>query len=87
MIAEFRPLRLSGDVDRCAGAFGANNIPKCLRAVTILGMQQARQWGLGSLNEFRKFFGLKTYDTFEEINPDEVEMRKPGWIRNVLIVG
>lgn len=24
----------------------------------------------GTLNEFRKFFGLKQYDTFEEINPD-----------------
>jgi hypothetical protein len=33
-------------------------------------MKQARAWNCGSLNEFRKFFGLKTYDTFEEINPD-----------------
>ena len=54
------------------GSFGPNSVPKCLRAVTILGMQQARKWGLGSLNEFRKFFGLKTYETFEEINSDQV---------------
>ncbi|KAL8832165.1 MAG: hypothetical protein Q9191_000438 [Dirinaria sp. TL-2023a] len=54
------------------GAFGANNIPKCLKAVTILGMQQARKWNLASLNEFRQFFQLKTYDTFEEINSDPV---------------
>lgn len=54
------------------GSFGANHIPKCLRAVTILGMQQARKWGLCGLNEFRQFFGLKTYDTFEEINSDQV---------------
>jgi hypothetical protein len=53
-----------------AGAFGARNVPKCLRAISILGMKQARAWNCGSLNEFRKFFGLKTYDTFEEINPD-----------------
>jgi linoleate 10R-lipoxygenase len=52
------------------GAFGARNVPKCLRAISILGMRQARAWNCGSLNEFRKFFGLKTYDTFEEINPD-----------------
>ena len=52
------------------GAFGARNVPKCLRAISILGMKQARAWNCGSLNEFRKFFGLKTYDTFEEINPD-----------------
>ena len=25
---------------------------------------------VASLNEFRKFFGLKTHDTFEDINPD-----------------
>lgn len=52
------------------GAFGANNVPKALRAVEILGMQQARKWNCGSLNEFRKFFGLKPHKTFEEINSD-----------------
>ena len=50
------------------GSFGANNVPKALRAVEILGMQQARGWGLATLNEFRKFFGLKAHETFEEIN-------------------
>jgi hypothetical protein len=52
------------------GNFGARNVPKCLRAIEILGMKQARAWNCGSLNEFRKFFGLKQYDTFEEINRD-----------------
>ena len=52
------------------GAFGANNIPTCLKAVSILGMMQARKWNIGSLNEFRKFFGLKAHDTFESINSD-----------------
>lgn len=33
-------------------------------------MQMARKWGCASLNEFRKFFGLKEYQTFEEINSD-----------------
>lgn len=55
-----------------AGAFGANNIPKALKAVSILGMQQARKWNLASLNEFRKFFQLKPHDTFEHINEDSV---------------
>ena len=55
---------------QAAGAFGANNIPKSLKAVTILGMQQARKWNLASLNEFRKFFQLKPHDTFEAINED-----------------
>ena len=57
-------------IEDVSGSFGANNIPKCLRAVTILGIQQARKWNLASLNEFRKFFNLKGYDTFEELNPD-----------------
>lgn len=52
------------------GSFGARNVPKALRAVEILGMMQARKWQCGSLNEFRKFFGLKEYDSFEDINPD-----------------
>lgn len=45
-------------------------MPKALKAVEILGIKQARKWGTGSLNEFRKFFGLKEYSTFEEINSD-----------------
>ena len=62
-------IMISG-IEEVSGAFGARNIPKCMRAITILGMEQGRQWRLGSLNEFRKFFDLKPYDTFEEINPD-----------------
>ena len=33
-------------------------------------MQQSRAWNLGSLNEFRKFFGLKAHETFEDICSD-----------------
>lgn len=52
------------------GSFGPRNVPKVLRAVEILGIRQARKWGSPSLNEFRKFFGLKEYQTFEDINSD-----------------
>lgn len=31
---------------------------------------QARKWNVASLNEFRGFFNLKRYATFEEMNPD-----------------
>ncbi|TKA77124.1 hypothetical protein B0A49_03229 [Cryomyces minteri] len=61
---------ITESIEDPAGAFGANNVPKALRAVEILGMTQARKWGLGTLNEFRKFFGLKPHDTFESINSD-----------------
>ncbi|KAJ5577571.1 uncharacterized protein N7459_006535 [Penicillium hispanicum] len=53
-----------------ASSFGPRNIPKALRSIEILGMEAARRWHVGSLNEFRKHFGLKAYDTFEEINSD-----------------
>ncbi|KAL8965257.1 MAG: hypothetical protein Q9183_003949 [Haloplaca sp. 2 TL-2023] len=61
---------LTESVEDVAGAFGANNIPKCLRAISMLGLQQGRKWNLGSFNEFRKFFGLKPHDSFESINSD-----------------
>lgn len=41
-----------------------------MRSIEILGIEQARKWNVGSLNEFRKFFKLKPYETFEEINSD-----------------
>ncbi|KAI5797521.1 heme peroxidase [Peziza echinospora] len=61
---------LTESVDDPAGAFGALNTPKVLRSVEILGILQSRQWQLASLNEFRKFFDCKPYETFEEIHSD-----------------
>ncbi|EAW09101.1 peroxidase/cytochrome P450 family protein [Aspergillus clavatus NRRL 1] len=56
--------------DNVAGAFGARNTPKVIKAIEMLGIQQGRQWGLATLNEFRTFFKLKPYSTFEEVNSD-----------------
>ena len=61
---------LSDSIEDVAGCPGANNVPTALRAAEILGMQQARHWNCASLNEFRKFFGLKAHETFEDINSD-----------------
>lgn len=61
---------LTTAIEDVAGSFGARNVPKALRSVEILGINQARKWNIGSLNEFRKFFGLKPHETFEEINSD-----------------
>ncbi|PYI02221.1 heme peroxidase [Aspergillus sclerotiicarbonarius CBS 121057] len=57
-------------VEDCAGAFGAGNVPSIFRNIEALGILQARSWNLATLNEFRKFFDLAPYKTFEEINPD-----------------
>ncbi|KAF7718629.1 Linoleate 10R-lipoxygenase [Penicillium ucsense] len=61
---------LSNACEDVASSFGPRNVPKALRSIEILGIEAARRWHVGSLNEFRKHFGLKTYDTFEEINSD-----------------
>ncbi|KAI2623299.1 heme peroxidase [Hypoxylon sp. NC1633] len=53
-----------------AGVFGARTIPKALKIVEVLGINQARKWQVASLNEFREFFGLKRFDTFLDINSD-----------------
>ncbi|TFK24090.1 heme peroxidase [Coprinopsis marcescibilis] len=53
-----------------AGAFKARGIPEVMRIIEVMGIKQARTWGTCSLNEFRKFIGLKPYDSFKEWNPD-----------------
>lgn len=63
-------------IEDTAGSFGANRVPTIMRSVEILGIMQARQWNLASLNEFRRFFGLKPHETFEEINPDPLVAQK-----------
>ncbi|KAI1259137.1 heme peroxidase [Xylariaceae sp. FL1019] len=53
-----------------AGCFGARMVPKALKMVEILGINQARKWQVASLNEFRDFFGLKRWEKFTDINSD-----------------
>ncbi|KAF4549621.1 Linoleate 10R-lipoxygenase-like protein [Elsinoe fawcettii] len=63
---------ITSSIEDCAGAFGANHVPKCLKAIEILGMKQARAWECASLNEFRKFFGLAPHKSFEDVNPSPI---------------
>ncbi|PIL25197.1 cytochrome P450 [Ganoderma sinense ZZ0214-1] len=51
-----------------AGAFKARGTPHCMRLHEIMGIESNRQWGVCSLNDFRKFLGLKTYSSFLEWN-------------------
>lgn len=57
--------------DNVAGAFGARNVPPALKVIEMLGIQQGRDWGMASLNEFRSFYKLKPFTSFSEINSDE----------------
>ncbi|KAK3940862.1 heme peroxidase [Diplogelasinospora grovesii] len=61
---------IASAVDDPAGSFGAQNVPGSMRAIEILGIIQGRRWNVAGLNEFRKHFGLKPYETFEDINSD-----------------
>lgn len=61
---------ISTAIEQPGGAFGARNVPRIMKPVEMLGIIRGRKWNLAGLNEFRKHFGLKAYDTFEEINSD-----------------
>lgn len=61
---------LTESIEDVAGAFGARNVPHIMRLVEVLGIEQCRKWKVASLNEFREFFALKPYATFEDINPN-----------------
>ncbi|KAJ2936955.1 hypothetical protein H1R20_g146, partial [Candolleomyces eurysporus] len=53
-----------------AGAFRARGTPPVMRLNEIMGIEQSRKWGVCSLNEFRKYLGLKTFTSFLEWNSD-----------------
>ncbi|KAI6023916.1 hypothetical protein PISMIDRAFT_470487 [Pisolithus microcarpus 441] len=53
-----------------AASFGARGTPACMRVNEIMGIESNRLWGVCSLNDFRKFLGLKTYSSFREWNSD-----------------
>ncbi|KAK3293120.1 heme peroxidase [Chaetomium fimeti] len=61
---------ITSSVEDCAGSFGARNVPTSMRAIEILGIIQGRKWNVSGLNEFRRHFGLKPYESFEDINSD-----------------
>ena len=50
---------LHSATEASASAFKARGIPEVLRVVEIMGIEQNRRWGVCSLNDFRKFLGLK----------------------------
>jgi hypothetical protein len=50
---------LQDSTNSIAGAFRARGNPTYLRVIEILGIEEARAWGTCSMNEFRKFMGLK----------------------------
>ena len=58
---------IADSTEDVACAFGPRQVPKIMKLVEILGMQQARYWQVGTLNEFRKFFQLEPHREFSDI--------------------
>lgn len=54
---------LQNATDDMAQAFRARGIPAAFKVIEVMGIKQARAWNVCSLNEFRKFLGLKRGDT------------------------
>ena len=50
---------LQNATENPANSYGGKGTPACLRVIEIMGIQQARQWGVCTMNEFRQFLGLK----------------------------
>ena len=42
-----------------ANSYGGKGTPACLRVIEIMGILQARKWGVCTMNEFRQYLGLK----------------------------
>jgi hypothetical protein len=53
-----------------AASFGPRHVPIALKVIEVMGIQQARAWGVASLNETRAFFGMVPHRTFSDINSD-----------------
>ncbi|THH11068.1 hypothetical protein EW145_g888 [Phellinidium pouzarii] len=62
---------LQDATEKCAGAYRGRGSPAALRIIEIMGMCQARAWGVCTMNEFRTFLGLKPFASFEEWSSDK----------------
>lgn len=62
---------LSDATEDVAGAFGPRNVPVVMKLIETMGMRQARQWNVATLNELRAFFKLEPHKTFTDITRDE----------------
>jgi len=61
---------LSDATEDVACAFGPRNVPIVMKLVETMGIKQARDWQVATLNEFRKFFKLKPHKEFSDITKD-----------------
>ncbi|KAG6837767.1 hypothetical protein H0H93_001694 [Arthromyces matolae] len=56
--------------EQAAGTAGARTTPACFRPAELVWIERARAWKVGTLNQFRKFLGLRPLKSFTDWNPD-----------------
>ncbi|KAH8636174.1 fatty acid oxygenase [Alternaria alternata] len=61
---------LTEATDEVAMSFGPHRIPQALKVIEIMSIEQGREWGVASLNETRRFFGMTSHTSFTDIHPD-----------------
>ncbi|KAH9967528.1 linoleate diol synthase [Russula dissimulans] len=59
---------IKNGIEHPAATFGARGTPHIMKVHEVMGIEANRRWGVCSLNEFRKFLGLKPYSSFLEWN-------------------
>jgi linoleate 8R-lipoxygenase / 9,12-octadecadienoate 8-hydroperoxide 8R-isomerase len=52
-----------------------SGIPKVMRVIEMMGINQSRYWKTATLNEFRTFLGLPRYKKFEELTQDPEKVK------------
>jgi len=61
-----------------ASKLGARKIPGELEEIEISGIRAGRRLGVCTLNEFRRYFGLKEYASYEELVSSPESKADPG---------
>ncbi|KXT14510.1 hypothetical protein AC579_9558 [Pseudocercospora musae] len=62
---------LTSSIEDCANAMGPQQVPTIMKAIEMLGINQARTWRCATLNEMRKHFKLKPHEKFSDITENE----------------
>ncbi|KAI4698856.1 hypothetical protein J4E81_005468 [Alternaria sp. BMP 2799] len=61
---------LTEATDEVAMSFGPHRVPLALKVIEVMSIEQGRQWGVASLNETRRFFGMTSHTSFSDIHSD-----------------
>ncbi|KAG9187359.1 hypothetical protein G6011_05230 [Alternaria panax] len=56
--------------DEVAMSFGPHRVLLALKVIEVMSIEQARQWGMASLNETRRFFGMTSHKSFTDTHSD-----------------